>query len=99
MIQHPIRRQLPARDRAEMTVRTVKTAGEGKGDGDGLRGSTPNASTQPASGDITARKRPGCLAIERRRHLMISPSVIDFSATSTAILGRRPSGIFRMKRV
>jgi len=61
---------------AGMTATTVETAGGRGGDGDGLRGSTMNASTQAALGRIMTRKRPNYLAGEQRRHLRTSRSVV-----------------------
>ena len=45
-----------------------------------------------ASGNIMARKRPDLLAVEQKRHLLISRSVIESSERPTAVLGWRPSG-------
>jgi len=77
-----------------MTARTVKTAGQGGGDGEGLRGSAMNASTQAALGGIMARKRPDYLAIQQKRHLLISGSLLKVSERSTVPARRdRPEAI------
>lgn len=80
-----------------MMARTIEAAGEGGGDGDGLRGSAMNASTQAALGDIMARKRPDLLAVEQEKHLPISRSVVESSERSTAVVGRRLSGKSRFR--
>ena len=80
-----------------MTARTVETAGEGGGDGDGLRGSPMNAPTQGVLGSIMAWQRPGTPSTEQKECLPIPPSAIESSERPMAVVGRRPSGKSRVK--
>ena len=75
-----------------MTATTVETAGERGGDGDGLRGSTMNASAQGVLGSIMAWKRPNCLADEQKGHLLTSRPVVGSSERPTKAVGWKPSG-------
>ena len=74
-----------------MTARTVETAGEGGGDGDGLRGSTMNAPTQGVLGGIMAGKRPDPPSAKQKRCLLMSPSV--YRIVRKTDVGRRPKAI------
>ena len=86
-----------ARDGAGMTARTVETTGGRGGDGDGLRGSAMNASTQAALGKTTARKRPSYLADEQKGHLRTSRSVVKLSERPTMAVGWRSFGKSRFR--
>jgi len=55
-----------------MTVTTVKTAGEGESNGEGLRGLPMNAPTQGILGDIMARERPATPSTDQRECLLVS---------------------------
>ena len=57
-----------------MTPTNDAQTGAGGGDGDGLSGSTINASTQTPLGGIMARKRPDLFSVEQKRYLLISRS-------------------------
>ena len=76
-----------ARDGAGMMARTVETAGEGGGDGDDLRGSAMNPSTQAALGEIMARQRPDTPSTEQKECLPISRSVVESPERSKTRLG------------
>ena len=79
------------RDGAGMTTIPVETAREGGGDGDGLRGSTMNASAQTGLGGIMAGKRPDPPRQSRKGAcwcLLMSPSVIE-SSERLAVPARR----------
>jgi hypothetical protein len=82
-----------------MTTKTVETTGGRRGDGDGLRGSAINASTHAAWGDIIARKRLNYLAIEQKKSLPISRSVIEWPERPTVVPRRRLSRESRCKHV
>ena len=83
-----------ARDGAGMTASTVETAGEGGGDGDGLRGSPMNAPTQGVLGDIMAWQRADIPSAEQKECLLISRSAIDSSERPTVPARRdRPKAI------
>jgi len=45
-----------------------------------------------------ARKRPDLLAVEQKKHLLTSRSVIESSKRPTAVVGRRPSGESRLRQ-
>ena len=81
---------------AAMTPTTEETVGGSGGDGDGLRESAQNASTQFVLGDIMAWKRSGPAVVEQRKCLPISRSVINSSerpmVPTYVGIGRRPSG-------
>jgi len=67
-----------------MTARTVETTG-GRGDGgDGLRRSPMNTLTQAGLGQMMALERPNHLAVEPRRCLPITRSVLEWSGRPTA---------------
>ncbi|HUU93269.1 MAG TPA: hypothetical protein VM238_18900 [Phycisphaerae bacterium] len=55
-----------------MTARTVKTAGEGERNGEGLRGSPMPAARQGILADIMTRKRPDA-PVNRSRAMLADP--------------------------
>ena len=75
-----------------MTASTVETAGEGRGDGDGLRGSQMNAPAQGVLGGIMAWQRVDARFAKQKECLLISRSAIYSSERPMAVVGRRPSG-------
>ena len=75
-----------------MTARTVETAGEGGGHGDGLPGSAGNGDSPPGSACIIACERHDARLLEPENRLQNSGIVIDLSERSAAVVGRRPSG-------
>ena len=79
-----------------MTARTVETAGEGIGDGDGLRGLPVNAFAQGVLGGIMAWQLSDTLSAGQRKCLLISRSAIGLSERSTAVVGHSPSGKSRI---
>ncbi len=81
----------PARDGALMTPTKDATAGGRGGDGNGLRQSATEASTQAVSGTIMAGQRPDTARTEQRR-LPIPRSAIESSERPMAVVGRGPSG-------
>ena len=74
-----------------MTARTVEIAGEGGGDGDGLRGSPMNAPTQGVLGGIMAWQRPDTPSTEQKK--MPADHVIGDILVRKADGGRRPKAI------
>ena len=54
-------------------------AGFGPGDGHGLREWEMNAFTQAPLGNLMAPKRPDCLTVELKRHLLIPRSALELS--------------------
>ena len=74
-----------------MTARTVEAAGEGGGDGDGLRGPPMNAPTQGVLGGIMAWQPPGTPSTEQIR--MLADLAISDRLVRKADGGRRPKAI------
>ena len=76
-----------------------ETAGGCGGDGTGLPASVTDGRMQGVLGRIMARKRPDLPAVEQKKRLLVSRSVVESSERPTAVpprrifdVGRRPSG-------
>ena len=72
-----------ARDGARMTARVVETAGEGGGNGEGLRGSPMNAPTWGVLGGIMAWQRVNARFAGQKECLLILRSAIYSSERPT----------------
>ena len=82
---------------AGMTAAYDEPAGGCGGDGTGLPASVTDGRVQGVLSRIMARKRPDLPAVEQKKRLLVSRSMVESSERPMAVVGRRPSGKSRLK--